>query len=279
MNWDLPPAIEGHPQASRTRAALQACVAAGDALLAMRGTAGHAVEVGTQLKTPLDRAAEGWVLGYLEPLFPADAMLAEERHAASECEWRSPGRYWTIDALDGTRSFVDGYPGFCVQAAYVDESGPELGVICEPVAAAVYVGVRGGGAWHRTGTGPWQRMRIALQAGWPARPRFVDSTRPRGAVGVLLGEHDGRFVECGSIGLKICRVGAGQADIFAKELTFRLWDVAPGEILLREAGGEIGCWSGQRLDYHAGSVEWRNLLAAPAGLFPSVVAALAVQQL
>jgi 3'-phosphoadenosine 5'-phosphosulfate (PAPS) 3'-phosphatase len=81
----------------------------------------------------------------------------------------------------------------------------------------------------------------------------------------------GEFIECGSIGLKICRVADGSADVFAKELTFKLWDVAPGDLILREAGGRLGLWTGEAIPFNTKQVYFENLLAAPSGLFELVM--------
>lgn len=272
MIWELPASIASHAEAGRVLDALQASAGAGAALMVLRGADARGREVGTQLKTAVDRAAEGWVLGFLEARHPEDAFLAEERHGDTTGEWEAPGRYWTVDALDGTRSFVDGYPGFCVQVAFVDPAGPLVGVVHEPVASCTYVAARGAGAYQRTGSEPWRRLRLAEPSQWPARPRFVDSTVPKGTVGELMRRHDGRFVECGSIGLKICRVADGTADIFMKEFAFKLWDVAPGEVVLREAGGVLATWSGSTVDYGRGPVVRRDLLAAAPALVRASVA-------
>lgn len=58
-----------------------------------------------------------------------------------------------------------------------------------------------------------------------------------GVVGDILGKVAGEFLECGNVGLKICRVADSSAHLFAKEFTFKLGDIAPGDLILREARG------------------------------------------
>jgi len=45
------------------------------------------------------------------------------------------------------------------------------------------------------------------------------------------------YVVSGSIGLKLCKVADGQADIFVKLNSLETWDVAPASLILQEAGG------------------------------------------
>src|SRR5688500_18062073 len=97
--FELPPALAACPCADRLAVAVQAVTSAGGALLSLRGQRVQAREVGSQLKTSADLAAEGWVLGLLRGSFPADRFLAEESHA--EAGWSpAPGPFWTVDALD-----------------------------------------------------------------------------------------------------------------------------------------------------------------------------------
>jgi fructose-1,6-bisphosphatase/inositol monophosphatase family enzyme len=240
--------------------------------MSLRGevTAGREAER-QQLKTPADLAAEGWVTGLLRGLFPADALLAEEAFEGTHSNWDPPQAFWTIDALDGSRSFVEGFAGFCTQVAYVDCGHVALSAIHEPVAGITYWAARSKGAFLRKRHGEIKRLMLDPRESWPTAPRFVDSTPPKGAVGRLMERRSGRFIECGSIGLKICRVASGEADIYAKELSFALWDIAPGRLILEEAGGYVGLWNGRQVPLDVPQVYYENILAAPSGLFERAV--------
>lgn len=256
--------------AERLAVARAAVETAGAALLRLpRG--GCAREQGDQLKTAADAAAEGWVLNYVRAHFPSDHFLAEESFEAKREEWGAPSSFWTVDALDGTRSFVDGFDGYCVQVAYVENGIPRLGVIYEPVADRTYYATAGHGAFRQVGREPSERI---FASKWSIRPRFVDSTHPRGAAGEWFRAKDARFVELGSIGLKICRVADGQADVFLKALRFKLWDVAPGSVILSEAGARLGTWTGDPIPFDTSKVHFQNIIATNAEAFDDAVATL-----
>jgi 3'(2'), 5'-bisphosphate nucleotidase len=258
---DLPPRMLESRHAARVVVAINATRAAGAALMELRGhSIASSEQDGGQLKTSVDLAAEGWVIGFLQGSFPGEAILAEEQFEQHGQAWEGAADYWTVDALDGTRSYMEGFDGFCVQVAWVEGGIPLVGVICEPVTRAVYVGVGGEGAWRMDRSG-WTRLHGPHDAAERA-PRFVDSTRPGGAVGDLYDELGGTFVECGSVGLKICRVVEDRADIYAKSFEFKLWDVAPGEVLLREVGAVLSTWDAREMEYTSGRVRYRNILAA-----------------
>jgi len=61
------------------------------------------------------------------------------------------------------------------------------------------------------------------------------------------------YVECGSIGLKACRVADGTADLFVKDVVIRDWDIAPADLILQEAGGCITNVDGHDLRYDGAS--------------------------
>lgn len=266
----LPDPLATSPWAKRLDVAIAAVRAAGAALMELRGSIRGDEADGGQLKTSTDLAAEGWVLGFLQGTFPDELYLAEERYERAGVPWTGADAYWTVDALDGTRSYVEGFAGFCVQVAFIDQGQPRLGVIGEPVTGNVYVAAEGAGAWKLEGdratrlTGSTVHTR---QAGL----RFVDSTRPGGPVGTLFDATAGHFVECGSVGLKIVRVVENAADVYAKQFTYKLWDVAPGEVLLREVGARLGTWSGERIDYAGARTHYTSVLAAPAPLYAALL--------
>ncbi|MEY4547275.1 MAG: 3(2),5-bisphosphate nucleotidase CysQ [Pseudomonadota bacterium] len=272
---ELPKALADSPCAQRLQAAVEAVASAGAALLSLRGAQVRALEVGSQLKTSVDQAAEGWVLGLLRGTFPDDRFLAEESFAETGSWIPGAEPFWTVDALDGTRSYVEGFPGFCVQVAFVQGGQPLFGAIAEPVAGRFYVAGAGLGAYELDTQGGARRLAPRRGTTWPAAPRFVDSTRPGGRVGQLFAERGGRFVECGSIGLKACRVVTDEADVYAKAFRFRLWDVAPAEVLLRETACGLRLWSGQAIDYSGRSIEFENLVAAPEPLLQPLLERLA----
>jgi fructose-1,6-bisphosphatase/inositol monophosphatase family enzyme len=274
----LPPPLAASPWAARLDIAINAVRAAGVALLTLRGQIAGTEAAGGQLKTAIDLAAEGWVLGFLEGSFPGDVFLAEERFDREGVAWPGAPTYWTIDALDGTRSYVEGFDGFCVQVAYVEGGVPRVGVICEPVTGAIYAGADGGGAW-KLEDGHATRLPGATAGALRPGLRFVDSTRPTGGatgdpISALFAATQGQLVECGSVGLKICRLVEDAADVYVKRFAPKLWDVAPGEVLIRETGGVLASWDGSPFDYAGTRTHYDGVVAASSALYPALRAAL-----
>jgi 3'(2'), 5'-bisphosphate nucleotidase len=88
---------------------------------------------------------------------------------------------------------------------------------------------------------PFDRARLSLVDNYP---------EPRGVAERLYRDLAcAKYVESGSIGLKICLVAEGAADIFIKDVCVRDWDIAPPYLVLQEAGGVIAQYSGQPFEF------------------------------
>ena len=87
--------------------------------------------------TEADRAGERAIRGVLSRRCPADGIVGEEY---APREGRS-GRTWVVDPIDGTRSFVAGFPLWTVLIALHDGVRPVVGLIDQPYLDERYWGV------------------------------------------------------------------------------------------------------------------------------------------
>lgn len=92
--------------------------------------------------TEADREAERVMREMIRARFPDHGVSGEEWG-----EEPGSGRWaWSLDPVDGTRSFICGLPTWTTLIALLDEGEPVLGVIDAPVLDEVYLGYEGG-AW------------------------------------------------------------------------------------------------------------------------------------
>ncbi len=227
----------------------------GATLLAMRakgpvGGTWHA----TQLKSEADLIAEALIIRGLRGL-TSDLLIVSEEDLDSHAVDRF-SRYWLVDPIDGTASFCGGYPGFVTQLALMDGARPVLGAVYGPALDLMYVAEHGGGAWVN-GTRlamDWQGSDVILTDNYP---------EPRGIARLLVEKLPcAGYLESGSIGLKICRVADGQANLFVKDVTVRDWDLAPAHLILGEAGGVLLDLEGRDIDYSGSLEQGGGLIAA-----------------
>ena len=89
--------------------------------------------------TVADRDIETQMRRMIRAAFPGHAIRGEEFAAEGNGEFT-----WVLDPIDGTKSFVSGYPLFGSLIALEREQRPVLGVIEAPVLGERWVGAEGG---------------------------------------------------------------------------------------------------------------------------------------
>lgn len=215
-------------------------------------TAGH--WEGAQLKADADRRAHDFLVEHLHRCWPDIPVISEEDVSAHDaCR---PDEYWLIDPIDGTASFCNGFDGFVTQVALMRNCQPVLAVVHAPSLDLTYTATDDGPAYCNGA--PLSTTEFGVRA-----PILIDNyPEPRGIARSVYDEIGcGGYVESGSIGLKICRVADGTADLFVKDVTIRDWDLAPADLILVRAGGLLTTLAGNSLSYDGG-FERSGLIAA-----------------
>jgi myo-inositol-1(or 4)-monophosphatase len=240
-------------------ACARAAAAAGAAVLVSPREGWEVREKGrADLVTDVDEAAERAVLEVIAQHFPDDPVLAEESGGAGPDEERR----WVVDPLDGTINFVHGHPFTCVSVALVDERGPAAAAIRAPFLGEEYWAVRGGGAYLNEHPLRVSVVDDAAQSligtGFPFRPGKGRSEPFFRLVSELVGTTHG-VRRAGSAALDLAFVAAGRLDAFF-ELGLKPWDVAAGILMVREAGGTVASWPGDRE-----APEWSGRVLASNG--------------
>ena len=181
--------------------------------------------------TEIDKAAEIAIVEGILAARPDDAILGEE---GTDRAGRS-GVRWVIDPLDGTASYVRGYPGFSVSIGIEVEGRPAVGVV-EDGLGRVTSGIAGGAA-ERDGypVRPSDRTNLAecLLAtgfGYDAEMRIREGRRLTDLIARIAD-----IRRSGSAAMDLCAVACGEVDAYY-ELHLAPWDVAAGRVVVEAAG-------------------------------------------
>jgi myo-inositol-1(or 4)-monophosphatase len=216
-----------------------------------------------------DKAAERTILDELRHARPDWGILAEE---GGSVEGDPTKPRWVVDPIDGTSNFLHSIPHFAISIA-VEE--PKPSGKHEVVAGLVYQPLTDESFWAEKGRGTWlhdRRLRVSARR---------DVTEALIATGIPFKGH-GDFSEwekifraigpevagirrLGSAALDLAWVAAGRFDGFW-ETDLSRWDVAAGELLVREAGGFVTDFRGGDQAQERG--QW---LAANDGLHPRLL--------
>lgn len=216
---------------------------AGRQLLTIEGRGNsQGVWIGTQFKASADQIIDRILQERLRAISTCYTIVSEEDESSLANVENE--EYFLIDPIDGTASYAEGYDGFVVQVAFVSDGAPCMAVVYQPLKDLLFSASRGQGAWLN---GESIRVRgevdeIILTDNYPEPRRFA---------GVVFQKLENPcYLESGSIGLKMCLVAAGRADLFVKDVMCKTWDVAAGALILSEAGGVASDIRGDPFSYH-----------------------------
>ncbi len=212
------------------------------------------VWVGSQFKARADRLAHAALSSRLQALSPDLPILSEEDESSQVLT--RPDRYWLIDPIDGTASFVHDYDGFVTQAAFMQDGQPRLAAINAPALGLTYLAEQGKGS-------SCNGKRLALTGAGKLDVLIDNYPEPRGiAAAAYLELGFSRYLECGSISLKTCKVADGTADLFFKNVMVKDWDLAAPQLVLTEAGGVMRNIHGGDISYCHDDYTHEGLIAA-----------------
>jgi myo-inositol-1(or 4)-monophosphatase len=190
-----------------------------------------------------DRRAEQIVFEELQKARPTYGFLGEE---GTEVKGTDGQHRWIVDPLDGTTNFLHGIPMFAVAIALQRGEDIVASVIFNPVMDELYTAEKGGGAWLNDR----KRLRVATRkhladtvivTGINSQGRALDLLQLKQLAQVTPAVAGIR--RTGSASTDLAWLAAGRFDGYW-EAGLKPWDVAPGYLLVREAGGAVTDYAG-----------------------------------
>ncbi|MER3500396.1 MAG: hypothetical protein IMHGJWDQ_000603 [Candidatus Fervidibacter sp.] len=175
--------------------------------------------------TEADKRVESFLRSELAKHFPGTEVLGEEVEQSVRANVA-----WVVDPIDGTANFVAGVPIWAVSVGLVADGVPVLGVVFYPAFGELYIAQQGKGAWLNgsrifarqdnqirhddllgLSTLSIKRMKVHL----PCKVRSL-----------------GTAVACFTFVAKGSFIGGVLTDN-------RVWDIAAGWLIAKEAGAEV----------------------------------------
>lgn len=212
--------------------------------------------------TEADLAVDRFLSETLRAARPNYGWLSEETEDDASRLTRE--NVFVVDPIDGTIGFVKGKPQFTVCIAIVREGASRAGVIFNPITEECFSAEDGKGAqlngepihvsaraeiegckmlatkslfehpgWSKPPLSPWPQMEIETRS---------------------------------SIAYRMALVAAGEFDAMLALSTKHDWDLAAGDIIVREAGGRVSDARGNDLRYNGAVPHQRSVVAAGPAL-------------
>lgn len=220
--------------------------------------------------TTADRESEAIIAQILHQAFPDHALLGEETGASgSGGETR-----WIIDPIDGTRGFTRGGCFWGPLLGLEHRGEIVTGAMALPALGETYWAARGMGSWLQRGQEPPTRLRVS------SIDRWEEATLSLGEIRCLftqdLSEKMVRLsTSCAQArcygdlaGCALLLTGRAEAWL---EAGVQIWDLAPLQILVEEAGGRFTDFGG------APTVSSGNAVASNSHLHQHLLSSLAAR--
>ena len=218
------------------------------------------------LVTQADFASQEAVRQLVLDAFPEHCLLGEEKTPSDAATDRAEYR-WIVDPLDGTTNFVHGVPHYCVSLALERNGDLLVGAVYDPLLDECFSAAAGQGAWLNGR--PIHTSEVSALSEALAVVGFPPNVQRSSPDLVLFLEMLGRcqaIRRSGSSALNLCYLAAGRYDVYWSYST-KIWDVAAGVLIAREAGGRITSPTGSDFCLEEASF----LAAANGGLYAQLL--------
>lgn len=197
-----------------------------------------------------DKQAETIIFKLIKKKFPDYAILSEESGKQNK-----PSDYtWIIDPLDGTTNFTMHHSMFAVAIALLYKNEVVVGVIYNPILDEMYYASQGNGAFKNN-------KAIKLSDTKKLKKSIITychgsgSANTKKAYKVYERFHDlchhCRHFGVTSLELAMVANGGTEAHLVSGS---KLWDVAAGILIIREAGGLVTDWQSKDWNVKSNSI-------------------------
>ena len=198
-----------------------------------------------ELVTNHDIKVNHFLVDKIRRAYPEHSILSEEE-GLKKGRGKSTSEYqWVVDPLDGTTNFIMRHTFFTTTIALLKNGDPVIGVIYSPYTRELFVAEKGKGARRNE-----MRMHVSnedsLKTSFLCFAYSHERKSLRRAVAAYQHfEFEARSMRhFGSSSLELAFVAAGRVDGMIITPPVRIWDVAAGILMVREAGGLVTDFTG-----------------------------------
>ena len=194
--------------------------------------------------TASDKKVEKILIDELQKARPNYSILSEEIGKINNDE----SFKWIIDPIDGTANFLHGIPHFAISIGLEHDGEIICGIIYDPIKDEMFVAEKGNGSYLNN-----QRIRVSSRSKlenciiFTGGPKIGMKNRE-----LFLKEYNNvsskvptTIRKLGSASLDMAYVAAGRCDGFWQR-DLKYWDIAAGIILVRESGGFVTDFKGEK---------------------------------
>lgn len=214
----------------------------GRLLLEMRGSIQPTQKAPKDLVTQADFASQKLARELIARSFPEHRFVGEEDDQpglAAPRPAEMADYCWIVDPLDGTLNYVRQMPNYGVSVALAQAGEVLVGTVYDPVLDECFSAERGCGAYlNGTPIKPSQCRQLDQALVAASLPADVPRNAPEVSQFIEVMHQAQAIRRLGSAALSLCYVACGRLDAYWATCV-KAWDVAAGQLLVRESGGTL----------------------------------------
>tara|TARA_Y100001970_G_scaffold287523_1_gene412395 strand:- start:990 stop:1730 length:741 start_codon:yes stop_codon:yes gene_type:complete len=172
--------------------------------------------------TNSDIKTEKIIIDELKKAKPNYSIISEEYGVEINKDKKNT---WLVDPIDGTLNFLHGIPHFAISIALKSNNEIVSGMIFDPIKNELFFAEKNNGAYYNN-----QRIRVSK------KNEINDCLFVTG--GKIKIEPNLTYRRSGCAALDMAYVASGRYDGYFQN-NLKIWDIAAGIILIKEAGGII----------------------------------------
>jgi myo-inositol-1(or 4)-monophosphatase len=191
--------------------------------------------------TEADRAAEAVMRRLIKANFPQHGIVGEEfGNEREDAEY-----VWVLDPIDGTKSFISGFPIWGTLIALLHRGTPVFGMMHQPYIGERFSGDSGSARYH----GPSGERKLSVRrcaslkeaTSFTTSPLLMNAADRAAFSGV---EAEVRLTRYGGDCYSYCMLAAGHLDLVI-ETELKPYDIAALIPIITGAGGIVTTWEGK----------------------------------
>ena len=194
--------------------------------------------------TKADIKSNEIIVKSLKELYPKIPILSEENKEVPYNIRKNWEYFWLIDPLDGTKEFVKKNGEFTINIALIYKDTPVLGIVYAPTLEILYYAQKEKGAFKQEKNRKPQRLPICTNTNNDILKVIVSKSHYNQETKDFVNNLKNKFkktIEFIRIGssLKLCLIAEGKADIYPRLAPTMEWDIAAGQAIVEQTGGEV----------------------------------------
>ncbi|MEJ2155710.1 MAG: inositol monophosphatase family protein [Desulfobacteraceae bacterium] len=199
---------------------------------------------GSEIFTEADIEINEAIIDHIHKSYPSDSIIGEERSLADKIQ---TDRFWLVDPIDGTRSFIESRYGSSIMLSYIAGGKPIFGAIYDISKDRHVLSLMNAGTFIIRDEKPEPiEMHRPPQKVLACNP-YGDAKLKEALIKAL---NLADVTEVESSGLRAFEIAQGNASLMVSlPGSAKIWDTAPGFVMLNEIGGCYTDINGKILEY------------------------------